>query len=203
MASEYEISAKRAAVDAVEKRWQAREKANATTTHNQLFKRAVVVVAGIIIFVLALHVVMSRSGYELGSLCKAVDFLHLREDAATEAKTKAYRKYAEVVSLFKSGKSAVWREAPETIRPKSAVAGTSYYALVLDADGNYDIYEMTATGGGGVSVWLLSPFVEPKVTTMSEFKENRQGKKYFIEHAGVVYACGGLSESAVENLRGL
>lgn len=203
MPSEYEMSVKRAAVDAVEKRWQARENAQAKAKRYHSAKSLAAVAAVIIIAVLVVRFAMPRFGYEIGGLGKVFDFLRLSENAADEGKVKYYKKYAEVISLFKSGKASVWRDAPESIRPKTAIAGTLYYALVLSADGNYDVYEMTANGSGGVSVLLLSPFFEPKVITTSEFGEARKGKRYFIEHAGVVYACGGLSELAVEDLRRL
>lgn len=203
MPNEYEMSAKRAAVEAVEKRWQAREEAQAKAKRRHSFANVAIVAAVVIVAALAVQFVLPRFGYEIADLSNAIDFLHMSDEAADEGMPKECKKYADVVSLFKGGKAAVWRDAPETIRPKTAIAGTMYHALVLSADGNYDIYEMTANGSGGVSIWLMSPFFEPKVVTTAEFRNARQGKRYFIEHAGVVYACGGLSESAVGDIRGL
>ena len=203
MSSDYEMSAKRAAVEAVEKRWQAREEAQAKAKRQRSFTSVAAVAAIVIIAALVVQFVMPRFGYEIADLSNVIDFLRMSDNAADEGMAKDCQKYAEVVSLFKSGKAAVWRDAPESIRPKTAIAGTMYHALVLSADGNYDIYEMTANGSGGVSIWLMSPFFEPKVVTTAEFRNARHGKRYFIEHAGVVYACGGLSELAVEDIRRL
>ena len=109
--------------------------------------------------------------------------------------------YAKVIGYFKSGKPARWRDAPESIKPKSAAADTKWYALVIGKAHEFDVYEMTSDGAGHMAIKHMSPVCQSISVSMKNFKANCEGRSCFIAHDGVVYACGGIPVDEVERLR--
>lgn len=108
--------------------------------------------------------------------------------------------YFQAMETFGADQVARWRDAPESLKPKSAASGTEYHALVLTGEGSFDLYRVKALGGGNLEVQLLSPIVAPVAVPADAFRAACKGRKYFIAHSGTVYLCGKAQTSDLASL---
>ena len=201
MYSEYEENARRAAVEAVERRW---ERQNAIARKS---RRA----AGLGWWGLAVVFMLGLCGALIVTVPHfrdAVSDFVKRWNPDNEVSAAPYGvvnaellgRYCQAVESFATGRSLRWRDAPADIKPNTAKAGKAYPALVEYSSGGYDIYEITTLGEGRVSVALLSPQVKPVTVPMEAFSKACSGRKYFISYEGVIYACG---KAAIEDVKNL
>lgn len=105
--------------------------------------------------------------------------------------------YVRLLDSFKGRKCVPWREAPATIKSKTAVAGVRYLVL-CEERGEKRLYELVSNGRGGMTAMALSPLTEPIKIEMKDFKMAVNGKPYFILCNDVLYAVGCKSMSRSE-----
>lgn len=188
-------------VEAVEKRWARQNAAERKARRNRMLGSLM----KFLVWLVLLGVVLLAFLYSKSDIANRFDVANrLRnwlsfigttkdEPVAEEVKLNAgqLERYCHALESFTfQGKSARWRDAPGEIKPATAVSGKVYYSLVENPSRGYDIYEITTLGGGRVAVRQLSPYGNPAKIKTSEFTSLCSGKKYFISHDGVVYACG-------------
>ena len=201
MVGEYEADARRAAVEAVERRWarqneQERKIASRSRLGNLLF---------ILIAIAALYIALIFLAPHFGYMVPDLGIRGLLNISATASKDKANLalalQYHKIAESFKTGKPALWKDAPPAIRPKTARAGTVLHALIFGSAKSYDLYEIVATGDGKYTVSILSPFAKTSQIKMSEFLQARSGKLWFIANGGFVYACGKTTLKELDHVR--
>jgi len=210
MQSEHELAAKRAAVAAIEKRFEHDEKARRRAARKRALSRFLSILAGLAFLAGMAWFFTHRaecmaglrklaSARSLGDLGRAVGVMVPDASQTVEVPvvdSVARDRFAAVAKAFAVGDLAYWREAPASLRPKNAPAGTVYHALVPQ-DGAFGLYELK-TGG---DVAELSPFAPPLPMTTADFKKQCGGKPYFLACGGRVFVCGGGDLKKMDELR--
>lgn len=195
--SDFEKSAQRTAVEAVERRWKRQRDAERSQRRRKTFGNllAVIVllvgVAGVAAFA-ARHYGMDIPHVE--------DFGRLfagwrsRVDVS-QAEVNRRDEYARLLASFRGRKCVLWRNAPKEIKPKTAAAGVRYLVLCEDR-----LYEWVSDGRGSASVTALSPLSVPIGLEMKDFMSDVGGKPFLLICNDVLYAIGCKDEVAARKL---
>lgn len=104
-----------------------------------------------------------------------------------ERRQRLRKQLCNLLDSFKGRKCVQWRDAPATIKPKTAVAGVRYLVL-CEERGDKRLYELVSDGRGSMTAKVLSPLTEPIGIEMKDFKVAVSGKPYFILCNDVLYA---------------
>lgn len=206
--SEHELAAKRAAVESIERRFDHNERVRKRAARKRAaasFGSVVIllsVLAGVVYYFTHRGEGVSKLGIDLGGLAKAAQE-YLPDAVApsagkpsSTAETEFRDRYAAVAAEFSQGELALWKAAPDALKPKNAPAGTVYHAMIPNA-GKFGLYELKSGG----KVVELSPFGPPLSLTMEDFKKACGDKPYFIATAGRVFVCGAGDLKTMDELR--
>lgn len=203
--SDFEKGAQQAAVEAVERRWRQK---NDAERRRRRRKRVKNIMAGMILFAGLLGVGwFSVNYYEVDiPLLVPVDVrgvMSMVASGAGPSKAEVDRRstYARLLSSFKGKEFALWRDAPASIKPRSATVGTRYLALCGTRD-DKRLYELVADGKGSMSVLSLSPISEPIEQGMRDFRNEVGDRPYLVLCGDIVYAVGCATDSIARELAG-
>ena len=198
--SEFEKSAQRAAVEAVERRWK----------HDADLKRRlrwrsrigsfcsiVVLLSGLVgmgVFA-ELHFgfkVPYLSDCEIWQrLCATADGVMQRVDRSEPAEKKVTTlSYDEALANFRSKTCTSWTAVSAKMGPKAAPAGTRYLFLCGYGPQDRRLYQMTAMEGGQVDVVQLGQSKEPRSLELSAFRAALKGRPTYVFCGGQVYFIG-------------
>ena len=192
MQSRFEENARRAAVEAVERRWE-RKNAEARRTARRESARSFFACLVLLGALAAGGLFAARHfGVEMPGGDALADFGRLirRLGGLTDSDRSRMESFAEAIAAFDVAEIRPWKSAPPEMRPKRAPAGFAYRMLVEKAGGVCGIYEMVADGKGGVSVRELSPVGKETKASLAAFNKAKVGGVYLVACAGGVYVCG-------------
>ena len=204
MTSEFERSAQREAVAAVERRWKRQHDAERRQRmRRQLGNLLAIVVllaglAGVGCFAVRYFEVSIpfAADFDVGNFVAGLG--RGRETSKVEIDRRG--EYVRLLNSFKGRKCVQWRDAPTTIKPKTAVAGVRYLVL-CEERGDKRLYELVSDGRGSMTAKFFSPLTEPIGIEMKDFKVAVSGKPYFILCNDVLYAVGCKSELSLQGLK--
>lgn len=197
--SEFEKSAQKAAVEAVEQRWK----------HDNDLKRRlrwrsrigsfcsiVVLLAGLV----GMGVFAERHfGFRIPylsdceawqSLCSKVESAERFVGWETSARKKSVMSYDEALTSFCGKACTSWSQAPAEIGLKAAPAGTQYLFLCGYGLGDVRLYQVTAKGQGETDVVQLVRSGPPLLLEAAAFRAAVKGKTTFVFCRGNVYFFG-------------
>jgi len=194
MESEHEQAAKRSAVDFIEQRIEHNEQVRRTAARKRTARNLGSIAVGLIILAGVAYYITHRTeeANGLGGLKEAA--------AALPEKILRTNPFTEISQKFAEGKLLAWKDAPSSVKPKNASAGTVYHALVPQT-GYYALYELTATAPGKFTVVEITPFGKSVPTTIAEYDRACEGRPYFITFRGLVYVGGSSDLKAMDALR--
>ncbi len=98
--------------------------------------------------------------------------------------------FAAAIRQFDVPEFLRWKDAPRTMRPKSATSGFKYRMLIEKRGGVCGLYEMTADGKGHLSVVEQTPFGVEKKSSLAEFNRAKSSAVYLISCEGRAYVAG-------------
>lgn len=204
MANEFERNARQEAVAAVERRWKRKHDAE----RRQRMRKQLGNLLSIVVLLAGL----------VGAGCFAVRYFELnipfvvdldvgdfvaslgrgRETSKVEIDRRG--EYVRLLDSFKGRTCVQWRDAPATIKPKTAAAGVRYLVL-CEERGDKRLYELASDGRGSMTAFALSPLAEPIRLEMKDFNVAVNGKPYFILCNDVLYVVGCKDESTLQGLK--
>lgn len=190
MRSNFEQNSRRAAVEAVERRWREKNAAIRKSGRRRAFGRMLAVGACLLGGGAALVVILPRLGYGGGVSLPSWRTWMSAEQSINEDERSHIDVFSANLHRFKVGKLELWRMAPRAVKPKNAAVGTVYHVLAEKKDGTCGLYRMTAKGDGVFAVAELTPFGKPIPMKLSDCNKTRKGALQLIEHEGTVYVCG-------------
>ena len=191
--SDFEKSAQQAAVEAVENRWRRKNDAERRQRLRKRFANLfaiVVLLAGLTgagLFAVRYFEIDIPIPTDIG----VRDFVDGLGGGREASKQEVDRRseYVRLLDSFKGRECLQWRDAPESIKPKTAIAGVRYLVL-CEERGDKRLYELVSDGRGSMTVKVLSPLTEPIGIEMKDFKVAVSGKPYFILCNDVLYVVG-------------
>lgn len=193
MRSEFELGAKQAAVEAVERRYEMK----AATERRARFRARLSACLSILILLAVLA----------GIACFVARYLNLDVPRFSDfsawfspgsalsesAKEELGRRDAYVRALMAfetGGELKMLRDAPADVKPKTARPGTRVLVLCGRDEGGTCLFEMEKMDAGTQVFRQLSPFSAPQKRKAARFQEAVAGRPYFLLHENVVYVCG-------------
>lgn len=204
MASEFERNAQQEAVAAVERRWKRQHDAE----RRQRMRRRLGNLLAIVILLAGLAGIgcFAVRYFEM-NIPFAVDF-DVRDFFASwgggrgtsKAEIDRRGEYVRLLDSFKGRECVPWRDAPATIKPKTAAAGVRYLVL-CEERGDKRLYELVSDGRGSLVAVALSPLTEPIGIEMKDFKAAVNGKPYLILCNDVLYVVGCKNELTLQGLK--
>lgn len=203
--SEFEKSAQRQAVEAVERRWQQQRDAERHQRRRKMFGNLL----AIVVLMAGLVGLGSFAARQWGDKAPFLRHLDIRRwmsgskaaKVPSAAEVGRRDEYARRLRSFRGKRCVLWREAPAAVKPKSAAAGRRYLALVNDR-GDRRLYELVSDGCGSVSVSALSPLAEPVRLEPKEFGSCVAGRPFLLLCDDVVYAVGCKDKADMDELVG-
>lgn len=191
--SDFEQSAQHAAVEAVERRWKQRHDAEMRL----IWKKRLNTCLAVLVLLSGLCVggyfavqqygdeIRNLIGFDVRDVAKILPVDGLGFGADGECRES----YVALIESFQDKECVLWRDAPSSVKPKSAQKGTRYLALVGDR-GAARLFDLAVNEGGVLSGKELSPVGRPVEVDMAKFNEAVAHKTYFIRCNGIVYVCG-------------
>ena len=200
--SEFEKSAQKAAVEAVERRWK----------HDADLKRrlrwrvrigGVLSIAVLLLGLVGIGVFAERQfGFRIPylsdcavwrSLCTASDGalqnVWPAEGAGSEEKAPALS-YGEALAAFRCKTCTSWERVSAQRGPKAAAAGTRYLFLCGYGPNDVRLYQMTVDEKRTVDVVRLMQAGEPRPIEFASFRAEVKGRTSFLSCDGAVYFLG-------------
>lgn len=197
MKSDFERTAARAAVDAVEARWQRKHKQELMLSRR---KRLRSILALLFLCMLvgggAIAYSISQDGLEDGLVGPVKKFIanacgryeRVSKQSSGEGRAMVDL-YAARLRVVVDAPVSLLRELPSQSHPKRAAEGAAYRALALDGTGGFRLFALTADGKGGLGAALCSPFGADRKLEWEVFRKLCR-KPYLIEVGGAAYLCG-------------
>lgn len=188
MESPFEKTAKQAAVEAGERRWDARHAVERRA--QQARKRKVTLAAaGLLAVALAAGAIaMLQTGLPLADLPRSLVRPLI---GLTNAERARIDSFTLKLQAFGTDDIRPWKSASQEIRPKRAPSGLTYRMLVETKDGHCGLYELVSDGKGQLSVCALDPIGRPLKISLADFnRARRDGGVYLTAVGGHVYVCG-------------
>ena len=191
--SDFEQSAQHAAVEAVERRWKQRHDAEMRLLRKKRLNNCLAILVllaglcGVGCFAVQQYGDRIRDfiGFDIRNVAGMLSF----GGSESAGDGESHEAYVALIESFRDKECVLWRDAPSSIKPKSAQKGVKYLALVGDR-GAVRLFELTASGEGGFSGRELSPVGSPVDIGKTKFNKVVEHKTYFILCNDIVYICG-------------
>lgn len=191
--SEFEQSARHAAVEAVERRWkQKNDVEKRAIRKKRLDSYLTILVLASVLCGLGYFAVQQYGdtirdclGFDIRDMGGVLSIGGLGHSADSERRES----YVTLIESFQGKECVLWRDAPRSVKPQSAQKGTRYLALVGDRSAAR-LFDLIANGSGGFTGKELSPVGSPTDVDMTKFNEIVAHKTYFIQCNDIVYVCG-------------
>lgn len=191
--SKFEQSAQHAAVEAVERRWKQRHDAEMRLRRKRRLNNCLAILVllsglcGIGWFAVRQYgdEIRRLTGFDVRDVAKMLPIGGLGSGADGESREA----YVALIESFRGKECVLWRDAPNSVKPKSAQKGTRYLALVGDR-GAVRLFDLAVNERGVLSGKELSPVGGPVEVDMAKFNEDVAHKTYFIQCNDIVYVCG-------------
>ena len=191
--SDFEQSAQHAAVEAVERRWKQRHDAEMRLRWKKRMGNCLAILVllsglcGVGYFAVQHYgdEIRNLIGFDVRDVAKMLSLGGLGFSAGEECRES----YVALIESFRDKECVLWRDAPSSVKPKSAQKGTRYLALVGDR-GAARLFDLIANGSGGFFGRELSPVGRPVDIEMIKFNKVVEHKTYFILCNDIVYICG-------------
>ena len=198
--SEFEKSAQRAAVEAVERRWKHDDDLKRRLRWRSRigsFVSIVVLLAGLV----GMGVFAERHfGFRIPylsdcemwrRLCATADDVAQRVGLSEPAeKQVTIFSYDEALANFRGKTCASWTSVSATIGPKTAPSGTQYLFLCGYGPGDVRLYQMTTKDEGRADVVQLEQAKAPRPLELSAFRAALKGRTAYVSCGGKVYFLG-------------
>lgn len=191
--SNFEQNAQHAAVEAVERRWKQRHDAEMRLLRKKRINNCMailVLLSGLCgggYFAVQQYGEEIRDliGFDIRDIVKMLPIGGLGSGADGECRES----YVALIESFQDKECVLWRDAPNSVKPKSAQMGTRYLALVGDR-GAVRLFDLAVNERGVLSGKELSPVGSPVDVNMTKFNEVVAHKTYYILCKDIVYVCG-------------
>ncbi len=188
MESHFEQTAKQAAVEAVERRWTAKQTAAKIAAKKRRVKWVIALVGVLIVALVVGGIKLQQAGLSFTALADSLTrpFIGL-----TNKECARIDLFLSELQSFATDDIRPWKSAPKDVQPKRASNGLTYRMLIETRSGHCGLYEMVANGKGKLSIRELNPLSPPVKVTMADFnRARRNGSVYLIAVKGKTYVCG-------------
>ena len=191
--SDFEQSAQQASVEAVERRWKQRHDAEIRLLWKKRLNNFLAILVlmsglcGVGYFAVQQYgdEIRNLIGFDLRDVAKMLPIGGLGSGVGGECRET----YVALIESFRDKECVLWRDAPSSVKLKSAQKGARYLALVGDR-GAARLFDLIANGSGGFTGRELSPVGSPVDIEMFKFDKIVEHKTYFILCNDIVYICG-------------
>ena len=191
--SDFEQSAQHAAVESVERRWKQRHDAEMRLRWKKRLNNCLAILVllsglcGVGYFAVQRYgdEIRNLIGFDIRDIAKMLPVGGLGSSSDGECRES----YVALIESFRDKECVLWRDAPSSVKPKSAQKGTRYLALVGDR-GAVRLFDLIASGNGAFAGKELSPVGSPVDVDVTKFNEGVANKTYFILCNDIVYVCG-------------